>query len=33
VGFLVLAAREEAPRVLEGLLEAGEDAFVCGELA
>jgi phosphoribosylaminoimidazole synthetase len=33
VGFLVLAAREEAPGVLEGLLEAGEDAFVCGELA
>lgn len=33
VGFLIIAAREEAPQVLERLLEAGEDAFVCGELA
>jgi phosphoribosylaminoimidazole synthetase len=33
VGFLVVAAREDAPLVLERLLESGEDAFVCGELA
>ena len=33
VGFLLIVARDEAPGVLADLLDAGEDAFVCGELA
>jgi phosphoribosylformylglycinamidine cyclo-ligase/phosphoribosylamine--glycine ligase/phosphoribosylglycinamide formyltransferase/phosphoribosylformylglycinamidine cyclo-ligase len=33
VGFMVIAGAEEASAVLEGLLNAGEDAFVMGELA
>jgi phosphoribosylaminoimidazole (AIR) synthetase len=33
VGFLLIVARDEATAVLANLLEAGEDAFVCGELA
>ncbi|MES2034273.1 MAG: phosphoribosylformylglycinamidine cyclo-ligase [Pseudomonadota bacterium] len=33
VGLLLIVGRDEAPEVLEALLEAGEDAFVCGELA
>jgi len=33
VGLLLIVGRDAAPEVLEALLEAGEDAFVCGELA
>ena len=33
VGFILIVAPENAEDVLAGLLEAGEDAFVCGELA
>jgi phosphoribosylaminoimidazole synthetase len=33
VGFLLVAGPDEAGDVLSSLLEAGEDAFVCGELA
>jgi phosphoribosylaminoimidazole synthetase len=33
IGFLLIVAPEEAADVLASLLEAGEDAFVCGELA
>ena len=33
VGFLLIAGPDEAGDVLSALLEAGEDAFVCGELA
>jgi phosphoribosylformylglycinamidine cyclo-ligase/phosphoribosylamine--glycine ligase/phosphoribosylglycinamide formyltransferase/phosphoribosylformylglycinamidine cyclo-ligase len=33
VGFMLIAGAEQAPAVLEGLLNAGEDAFVIGELA
>jgi phosphoribosylformylglycinamidine cyclo-ligase len=33
VGLLLIVGRDEAPEVLAALLEAGEDAFVCGELA
>jgi phosphoribosylformylglycinamidine cyclo-ligase len=33
VGFLVIVAKEDAAEVLMSLLDAGEDAFVCGELA
>lgn len=33
IGFLMIVGRDEAPGVLADLLEAGEDAFVCGELA
>jgi phosphoribosylaminoimidazole synthetase len=33
VGFLLIAGPDEAGDVLSSLLEAGEDAFVCGELA
>jgi phosphoribosylformylglycinamidine cyclo-ligase len=33
VGLLLIVGRDEAPEVLEALLDAGEDAFVCGELA
>jgi len=32
IGFLVIVARDQAPDVLMALLDAGEDAFVCGEL-
>ena len=32
VGFVLIAAPDQAPDVLTALLEAGEDAFVCGEL-
>jgi phosphoribosylformylglycinamidine cyclo-ligase/phosphoribosylamine--glycine ligase/phosphoribosylglycinamide formyltransferase/phosphoribosylformylglycinamidine cyclo-ligase len=33
VGFLLIVSPAEAPAVLSALLQAGEDAFVCGELA
>ncbi|WP_340647288.1 phosphoribosylformylglycinamidine cyclo-ligase [Phenylobacterium sp.] len=33
VGLILIVAPGDAPAVLEGLLAAGEDAFVCGELA
>jgi len=33
VGFMLIASSEHAPAVLESLLDAGEDAFVIGELA
>ncbi len=33
VGFIVIVGRDEAPGVLSDLLDAGEDAFICGELA
>ena len=33
VGLILIVAPEDAPAVLEGLLAAGEDAFVCGQLA
>ena len=33
VGLLLVVAPAEAPGVLEALLAAGEEAFVCGELA
>ena len=33
VGLLLIVGKGEAPEVLAALLEAGEDAFVCGELA
>ena len=33
VGFILIVAPGDAGTVLETLLEAGEDAFVCGELA
>jgi phosphoribosylformylglycinamidine cyclo-ligase len=33
VGLVLIAAPDEAPAVLEGLVAAGEDAFVCGELS
>jgi phosphoribosylaminoimidazole synthetase len=33
VGFILIAGPDEAGDVLASLLEAGEDAFVCGELA
>lgn len=32
IGFLVIVARDQAPEVLMALLDAGEVAFVCGEL-
>jgi phosphoribosylformylglycinamidine cyclo-ligase/phosphoribosylamine--glycine ligase/phosphoribosylglycinamide formyltransferase/phosphoribosylformylglycinamidine cyclo-ligase len=32
VGFLLIVAPESAGEVLSALLQAGEDAFVCGEL-
>ena len=32
VGFLLIVAPKDAPDVLAALVEAGEDAFVCGEL-
>jgi phosphoribosylformylglycinamidine cyclo-ligase len=32
IGFVLIAAAEEAASVLSDLLHAGEDAFVCGEL-
>jgi phosphoribosylformylglycinamidine cyclo-ligase len=33
VGLILIVAAEDAPAVLDGLLAAGEDAFVCGQLA
>jgi phosphoribosylformylglycinamidine cyclo-ligase/phosphoribosylamine--glycine ligase/phosphoribosylglycinamide formyltransferase/phosphoribosylformylglycinamidine cyclo-ligase len=33
VGFILIVGAEHAPAVLESLLDAGEDAFVVGELA
>ncbi|WGM39195.1 phosphoribosylformylglycinamidine cyclo-ligase [Caulobacter sp. NIBR1757] len=33
IGLLLIVARDQAPEVLMALLDAGEDAFVCGELA
>jgi len=33
VGMVLIVGAEEAPSVLEALLAAGEDAFICGELA
>jgi phosphoribosylformylglycinamidine cyclo-ligase len=33
IGLILIVAPGDAPAVLEGLLAAGEDAFVCGELA
>jgi phosphoribosylformylglycinamidine cyclo-ligase len=33
VGFLLIVAPEDVPEVLGALVDAGEDAFVCGELA
>jgi phosphoribosylformylglycinamidine cyclo-ligase len=33
VGFILITGAEQAPSVLEALLNAGEDAFVVGELA
>ncbi len=33
VGLLLIVGKDVAPEVLAALLEAGEDAFVCGELA
>ena len=33
VGLILIVAPGDAPAVLEGLLAAGEDAFICGELA
>jgi phosphoribosylformylglycinamidine cyclo-ligase len=33
VGLILIVAPQDAPEVLAGLLEAGEDAFICGELA
>lgn len=32
VGLILIVAPEDAPEVLEGLLAAGEDAFICGQL-
>lgn len=33
VGLILIVAPHDLPDVLDGLLHAGEDAFVCGELA
>ena len=33
VGLLLIVSPQDLPAVLDGLLAAGEDAFVCGELA
>ncbi|HEY9218595.1 MAG TPA: phosphoribosylformylglycinamidine cyclo-ligase, partial [Phenylobacterium sp.] len=33
IGLMLIVAPEDLPEVLDGLLQAGEDAFVCGELA
>ncbi|MDO8377468.1 phosphoribosylformylglycinamidine cyclo-ligase [Phenylobacterium sp.] len=33
VGLILIVAPQDAPEVLEGLLAADEDAFICGELA
>ncbi|WP_304167724.1 phosphoribosylformylglycinamidine cyclo-ligase [Phenylobacterium aquaticum] len=33
IGLILIVAPQDAPQVLEGLLAAGEDAFVCGQLA
>ncbi|MDB5441362.1 MAG: phosphoribosylformylglycinamidine cyclo-ligase [Caulobacteraceae bacterium] len=32
MGFMLVVGKDQAPGVLEALLDAGEDAFVCGEL-
>ena len=32
IGFILIVAPEDAPEVLADLIEAGEDAFVCGQL-
>ncbi|HEX5379108.1 MAG TPA: phosphoribosylformylglycinamidine cyclo-ligase [Phenylobacterium sp.] len=32
VGLILIVAPEDAPAVLDGLLAAGEDAFICGQL-
>ncbi len=32
IGFILVVAPEDAPEVLAALIEAGEEAFVCGEL-
>lgn len=32
VGFLLIASPQDAPEILSALADAGEDAFVCGEL-
>ena len=32
VGLILIVAPEDAPEVLDGLLAAGEDAFICGQL-
>jgi phosphoribosylformylglycinamidine cyclo-ligase len=32
IGFMLIVAKDLAPEVLMALLDAGEDAFVCGEL-
>jgi phosphoribosylformylglycinamidine cyclo-ligase len=32
IGLILIVAPQDAPAVLEGLLAAGEDAFVCGQL-
>jgi phosphoribosylformylglycinamidine cyclo-ligase len=33
VGFMLIVAPDQAPPVLAALIDAGEDAFVCGQLA
>jgi phosphoribosylaminoimidazole (AIR) synthetase len=33
IGFLLIVAPADAPAALAALLEAGEEAFVCGQLA
>ena len=33
VGMILIVAPADLPDVLDGLLHAGEEAFVCGELA
>ncbi len=33
IGLLLIVGKDQAPEVLMALLDAGEDAFVCGELA
>ena len=32
IGFMLIVSPEQAPAVLEALIDAGEDAFVCGQL-
>jgi len=33
IGLILIVSQEAAPMALEALLEAGEEAFVCGQLA